>query len=500
MKNIDLKKLLEKYTLFRGRIAVLHNKVAKDYKIWYGEFLPFDYSSAKIPWHPLKDWAKDIDKDKLSLFFWEIVCGADEVYTIIQNLRKETVTIEKTTISANLKERALVFIGMTDTKRDFLPVSDVSVYLKEFWDVDKKLIQYLSDKDKMREKLKVKINRAIEEYLTLDLNYWYDRIGNILFVFPIDIKTKWQVDPHTSQFILKTNIRKNFKDYCVELEGWDGEEIAFKEIYHLYGPNLIVSVPPFNKSRVSVWYRNQLMHVDGPHFLVKSIITNMAIILGKKKKWTYISRSEKVSIGTSREKNNSWDILEQRRRIYHEKETLAGKLEFKFYAPEPFKRGEIRKEAVQNIEKLLKDAHKIVRMWDPYFSSQDIHFIEAITDPSAEVRILTSFKSKGSQIEELSKNLEELRKSFKQKSKEFPERFRNVHCVLIYCSHGTAFHDRFIIIDNQCWHLGHSLNGIGNKHSCLIKVKNPDIVIDEFERMWCNEDGYQKKEVFNGER
>jgi uncharacterized protein YeeX (DUF496 family) len=49
---------------------------------------------------------------------------------------------------------------------------------------------------------------------------------------------------------------------------------------------------------------------------------------------------------------------------------------------------------------------------------------------------------------------------------------------------GFSFHDRFIIGGGRCWSLGSSLNHIGDRHCLIIDVPYPEIIEQEFDRLW----------------
>jgi hypothetical protein len=342
------------------------------------------------------------------------------------------------------------------------------------------------------ETIQDRINSTVLDKTSLDLKYWFDRIGNILFIFPTGIKIRWQFDNHTGNLIIRTTIEEDFKNYKIEIEGTDADEIAFKDFYSLSGSNLIVhSVPPFDRLKVIVWYKNEIVCIDGPFPMLKQLVLHGKIYAGRKEGRTYVSGDRPVDIGKRDKDKEPWDFLERHRKIKNKREYLSSKKEFKFYAPKSIERRIIHEEAINDIKNLLEKANDFVVIWDPYYdtSAVKLKLIEAITDVRVRVKILTSLDDGNER--------NSLNSEFKSKAKGFPRRYGNVECKSLHKSGDTAFHDRFIIIDGDCWLLGSSLNSFGKKHTTLLKVPHPEVIMDEFKKLW---DCKRTVVVFNGKK
>ena len=57
----------------------------------------------------------------------------------------------------------------------------------------------------------------------------------------------------------------------------------------------------------------------------------------------------------------------------------------------------------------------------------------------------------------------------------------------------NVFHDRFLIIDDQVWFSGNSLNKIGSRASMLIRLPNPYELLDYLDELKTNKDGAVKR-------
>ncbi|MDZ7641450.1 MAG: hypothetical protein U5J62_05430 [Desulfurivibrio sp.] len=52
-----------------------------------------------------------------------------------------------------------------------------------------------------------------------------------------------------------------------------------------------------------------------------------------------------------------------------------------------------------------------------------------------------------------------------------------------YVLQSSMLHDRFLVIDDTVWFLGNSLNTLGEKASLIVKLPNPDEIVDQLEGM-----------------
>lgn len=136
-----------------------------------------------------------------------------------------------------------------------------------------------------------------------------------------------------------------------------------------------------------------------------------------------------------------------------------------------------REEAMRFIQDELRRAKSRVIVADPYLAGLQLgQFLYAVNPETVLVTLLTSiraFKSKGkvlSRIEGFSRQLSELAKDTKITASA-------------YVLQSAVLHDRFLVIDNEVWFLGNSLNTLGDKASLILKLPNPDEVIGQLENM-----------------
>lgn len=136
-----------------------------------------------------------------------------------------------------------------------------------------------------------------------------------------------------------------------------------------------------------------------------------------------------------------------------------------------------REAAMRFIQGEVRRAKFKVVIADPYLGGLQVgQFLYAVNPESTSVTLLTSgraFKSKDkehSKIDDFSKRLVQLENDTKITAN-------------VYVLQSSILHDRFLVIDNVVWFLGNSLNTLGDKASLIVKLPNPDEIIDLIEGM-----------------
>jgi len=154
-----------------------------------------------------------------------------------------------------------------------------------------------------------------------------------------------------------------------------------------------------------------------------------------------------------------------------------------------------REDAMRFIQNELERAKNRVIIADPYFGARQLEqYLYAIIPESVDVKLLSSslaFKANGDQcekIDDFKKGLIELEKHAKLVAK-------------VYVLKSPILHDRFLVIDDEVWFLGNSLNTLGDKTSLIVKLPNPYEVIERLEgmlRQAVSFDEYQKGQIVSG--
>lgn len=155
-----------------------------------------------------------------------------------------------------------------------------------------------------------------------------------------------------------------------------------------------------------------------------------------------------------------------------------------------------REEAMRFIQGELRRAKSRVMIADPYLAGLQLgQFLYAVNPETTAVILLTSglaFKCKEqepSKLDDFNQRLAQLEKDAKLTAKA-------------YVLQSSILHDRFLVIDDAVWFLGNSLNTLGDKASLIVKLPNPDEVIDQIEGMLIQAipfEDYKKRQAKNQE-
>jgi|GEM_PF-4979635 hypothetical protein len=429
--------------------------------------------------------------DQYSLAYWTREVNVSDVEDVYKEIKDGKITGKSSSdeIMVELIERPLIFKNKEDISRPLLPKKDYSYNIKEFWDIDKKIVNNLNLEEKN------KINEIIKKEIGLNLNEWSDRIGNIIFFLPENIRAKTLFSRDDKSIYIKTNIKNKFNEYKLSLEAWDGDEYVINKLDNFDSPVYKSKLSsPISASRVKIYKNNTCVYSERKTNFLKGITLNLGVVRGKRKGKNYVN-SEKHNINNN---EFNWEELQRIREVRNEKKELEQRKEFVFYTPDFNNLQLTSNKAKEDLEEILNkaDADSVIRIWDPYFDVAAVDLLDNIKDLNVRVKILNSLHS----LEKINN----LREEFNEKSDEFPERFHNIVCKSVYRSNNTLFHDRFILIgDSIGWVLGSSINNFGAKHTSLIMIPNPEIVKEvakEFEKIWeINSTGrYSEELIFNG--
>ena len=111
-------------------------------------------------------------------------------------------------------------------------------------------------------------------------------------------------------------------------------------------------------------------------------------------------------------------------------------------------------DSVSYLENIVSKANNIILLVDPYVDSKALNILKNSTD-NISIRIITSNKSKLSQAD----------------LNAFKRQYNRIINLVI----DNDFHDRYLYIDDKIFHLGSSINYLGNKISQIDEVLDEDI-------------------------
>ena len=132
-------------------------------------------------------------------------------------------------------------------------------------------------------------------------------------------------------------------------------------------------------------------------------------------------------------------------------------------------------EAAEYVRKKISSARNTVLIVDPYFAGRELlAFGHAVSRPNIDLRILTSIlfikSDSGSQL------LETLDRTF--------ESYLTKPEVRILTGSPPPVHDRFLVVDGTVWFSGNSLSTIGERAGMIVKLPDPEPVVQRLEAFW----------------
>lgn len=154
-----------------------------------------------------------------------------------------------------------------------------------------------------------------------------------------------------------------------------------------------------------------------------------------------------------------------------------------------------REEAMAFVRTRVGRARNLILVADPYFGVLQIpQYLLAITSDTVKVKILTSrlafeggYTPEDGQEGEASPVtttplVEKLNRFSGEIERVKKEGNADVE-VMVLLGKSPVLHDRFLVVDEDVWFLGNSLNALGERASMIIKLPNPDEVLRELEKM-----------------
>ena len=140
-------------------------------------------------------------------------------------------------------------------------------------------------------------------------------------------------------------------------------------------------------------------------------------------------------------------------------------------------------DAAEFVRQKISAAHHTVFIIDPFFAGRELlAFGHAIRRPNVQLRILISgkaFKAPGSAGQN-AQTKSQLMASLKDTFKDYlvqPE-------IRVLPGQPPAVHDRFLIVDKTVWLSGNSLNTIGERAGMIVRLPDPEPVIERLEAFW----------------
>ena len=372
-------------------------------------------------------------------------------------------------------------------------------HLIEFFDESKTQLAFLTETDDRR--LFDQVNQIVHERITLQLQTNPDRLGSVIFQFPITIVNvrslmeekgtryrlhfAWhpQIGPKGKDCTIisratldKTLIQQALYPYNRQAEqlfpitAIDNEAVI--DVIDTFTGLLLYHYPHGSAMAVALMFvfndpTPRVFHIGGEvhKVLIKQVGTP-----------NFPAADYKDLI-----KGSSYSI---------EKQELTGRLDFKQYMPG------MEQAALKDLRHLIeKYDGQGVYLWDPYLRAADV-LRTLCYSPTARVplrAICSLVKTK--RRDDLNEDVQLIHQliEIQRSILSFPQNhlsaldleFRAHHS-----GHGYGFHDRFVLFPGfrkqppRVYSLGTSVNAMGKSHHILQLVAYPQLIIDAFNDLW----------------
>ena len=406
------------------------------------------------------------------------------------------------------------------------------VLKKNFWGANY-VIEFFNEKKNFAlgedERLKIDlINKTVKDVINIDLAKVSDRIGNIIFQFPVtimDLDTTLIRQGSEIRTTAKPHIKsKNEKNINVQVQtsfdntitGFDSQ--FFKNLDFTFDSKL----GDDNNVRVTVSdFENKIILYDNELNFIKTFHGDMHIqglmpprtipqADGSIKK-VNLETIMPINVGISLETDYSNQILKRNQND----NILKRSGDYQVF------KGKESKKALDFIRKKLRQTDaKEICLWDPYLSAKDIMDTLYYEPTGKTFRCITCISSANSLshksdnpggYEKLCRNhgytyakkdikhngFDEFCKESKVLFKESNNLNISLKFLAQHDNYGWKFHDRFLIFIPyessqlpEVYSLGISVNQIGEKHHIIQKVTDSREILKNFEELW--------KELDNG--
>ncbi len=375
---------------------------------------------------------------------------------------------------------------------------DNGSYVLEFFDEEKSTYNPILDYAE-REKFD-NLCSAIAEQLPIFLTGLPDRIGSVIFQFPITIA---DISSRALKSWAGTKVSfawhpalKTIPDCQITVtETLDNNIIGYKtEDYNKLDSQNLISGSLNGKTQIVVTRINPSLILSTFYGnYLKGINFDMNIASHEPRIFNLNGQIQSVQVRSSERprpaKVKEFDDLIRNRLYNAERRRLESTLQFKQYG----RNATTHQEGLADIRKLIENNDRNgVYLWDPFLSSQDLlntlFYSPTAGTPLRAITALNSVKKSKKSSKAKLQTLARFKKELNDSNSNNQGLDLEFRCKID--QHGWAFHDRFLIFPGsdqvvaKAYSLGTSINSFGKEHHILQEVTNPQRIVDAFEELW----------------
>jgi hypothetical protein len=364
-------------------------------------------------------------------------------------------------------------------------------YILEFFDEEKQNIQFLLDNPQLLNSF----SEQISSIIPIKIGTLSDRLGNVIFQFPINI---FRINIDISRNLnLNLNLKiEHFiqnKEYelnntIIRIYEKNDDVITRQKVINVTNKIINIEFDDSFGTHIEIIDKNtSLILYKYKLNIMKQFIINGGMINPQKRVFKLDEEIKKIQVShrsitnnvLEKEPDKPFDEWIRNRKYEQELKELEESKSFVQYF------GKEENKALKDVRWLINNyGDKGVYLWDLFLNAKDIkntlYFSEKAYVP---LKAITGLKHPNENGKQKIKNniFNELDKD----DKEFL--FLNLEVRGRIGSHGYEFHDRFIIFpleQPRVWSLGISVNQLGASHHILQEVKNAQHILNAFDKLW----------------
>ena len=351
-------------------------------------------------------------------------------------------------------------------------------YLIEGVDSTKENIKFLLDEPTLLNDFSEKVH----DIIPISIGAVSDRLGNVLFQFPINIfkvklltlgldegiqldfffNPKLKKEP-SLQIIAQNKTDDILFDYIVQ-DIINNEQI-------LMDTSSLTTLQVFDKGNNLIVYKNSFNSI-------KNIVMNMDIISPQNRFFFIDKEQHRITVSHKQ----SPDIIGSQSKlfsnwVYNRKyeQELKDLEQSKSFTQYKGINGD-KEKALNNIRSLIhRYGRSGVYLWDPYLSAKDIkETLYFCKNYNVKLKAITDIKHIQSEVKEFQRD----DSKYLMLDLEVRRKYKN---------YGHKFHDRFLIFpleQPKIWSLGTSINSVGMSHHIIQEVQHSQHILNSFNELW----------------
>lgn len=342
----------------------------------------------------------------------------------------------------------------------------------------------------------LELSSFVSEAIGVDLQGYHEFFGATILCFtnPIlrQLKERLSADEKSVLVELYPRLDKKIDGLCVELTDERPNGNGFSLIYRCNKTKQLLSIPysPYRLRTRLFQATGDVLYDYSGHFM-KNIQINMGLI-GPSRRFTIRKQDgieQTYTIPTVHYDNvgrpSDKDATPEEMLIAAEKQRELDSFEdnrtFVYFPPEESSID----RAKPIIRELLSQARNECFICDPYLSASDVlEFALFVSNSNLEVRLISSVAFLIQKVDKDSETThgEKLYEVLESIKTQDPT--ARIQCRALKGRDKSPLHDRFIVIDEQVYILGSSLNEFGSRATTLFRVPNPQPLIRQVKSWW----------------